>query len=368
MSKPLDFNITLREKDNGWQVILSYKDLSGKWRQKSKQGFPGQRAAKRYGDELLEQVKEQLQADKTTAAIPPELQDITLREFAPIVFHARKLEYNSIVSYTNALERFGDALLDMPVEQITYFDISTAMQSWTSFSVNTQKHSIACIKMLFKQAAEAYELRPDNPTKRLENPKETKKRKQRIHALTKSELDTLLDTLKKTDMTYYTICAIAGLAGLRYGEILGLLRTDFDAEKKTLSITKQFNRINKKTYALKSIKNSSNGYRTIPIPPTLVHALREYKQFAPLSIDNRLFPFRTSGTTTVNYKIHQISPNTSIHDLRHTYATLLLAHGENIKTVAALLGDDIKTVLETYIDYTDEMRQMASQSIEKIFA
>ena len=92
MSKPLDFNITLREKDNGWQVILSYKDLSGKWRQKSKQGFPGQRAAKRYGDELLEQVKEQLQADKTTAAIPPELQDITLREFAPIVFHARKLD------------------------------------------------------------------------------------------------------------------------------------------------------------------------------------------------------------------------------------------------------------------------------------
>ena len=34
----LDHNITYRKKDNGIQVIISYK-LNNKWRQKSKQGF-----------------------------------------------------------------------------------------------------------------------------------------------------------------------------------------------------------------------------------------------------------------------------------------------------------------------------------------
>lgn len=46
----------------------------------------------------------------------------------------------------------------------------------------------------------------------------------------------------------------------------------------------------------------------------------------------------------------------------------LLADGTDIKTVAALLGDTVTTVLNVYVDYTDDMRRKAAQSIEKIFA
>ena len=35
----LNYNLTFREKDKGWQCIVSYKDKLGKWKQKSKQGF-----------------------------------------------------------------------------------------------------------------------------------------------------------------------------------------------------------------------------------------------------------------------------------------------------------------------------------------
>lgn len=34
----LEYNITYRQKDKGWQFIISYK-LDNKWKQKSKQGF-----------------------------------------------------------------------------------------------------------------------------------------------------------------------------------------------------------------------------------------------------------------------------------------------------------------------------------------
>lgn len=43
----MDYNITYREKDKGLQVIISYKDNTGKWRQKSKQGFENSREGKK---------------------------------------------------------------------------------------------------------------------------------------------------------------------------------------------------------------------------------------------------------------------------------------------------------------------------------
>ncbi|WML35385.1 Arm DNA-binding domain-containing protein [Clostridium sp. OS1-26] len=39
----MDYNITWRKKDKGWQCIISYKDSTGKWKQKSKQGFKTQK-------------------------------------------------------------------------------------------------------------------------------------------------------------------------------------------------------------------------------------------------------------------------------------------------------------------------------------
>jgi hypothetical protein len=36
--------------------------------------------------------------------------------------------------------------------------------------------------------------------------------------------------------------------------------------------------------------------------------------------------------------------------------------------VAALLGDNAKTVINTYIHYNDDMRSAAAKEIEKIFA
>ena len=42
----LNYNLTFREKDKGWQCIVSYKEKSGKWKQKSKQGFKTKREAK----------------------------------------------------------------------------------------------------------------------------------------------------------------------------------------------------------------------------------------------------------------------------------------------------------------------------------
>ena len=55
------------------------------------------------------------------------------------------------------------------------------------------------------------------------------------------------------------------------------------------------------------------------------------------------------------------------HYLRHTYATKLLSNGVDIKTVSALLGDSLQTVLKTYVHYSDDMRNKASDKVAAIF-
>lgn len=365
MSQTLEYNFTFREKDKGWQVILSYKSIHGAWKQKSKQGFKTRKEAKIYAETLLDQIKEKAESEQAAKELPIELQGITLREFADIVFRDRHLEYNSLISYSNSLSRFGSQLLDMPVADIRYVDIRASMQNWR-YAASTQQQSIVCLKMVLGQACTPYNLRIDNPARSLRI--SSKKKQKKLCALTMEELNTLLSSLSQKNIKVYTICAIAGLAGLRFGEILGLTRADIDLTKGTISVTKQFNRIGKKQYGMKSIKNGKNGYRTVPIPERLCQIITQYKKVAPLDISGRLFPSRISNSSIINVKIQRIFPHTTIHDLRHTYATLLLAHGENIKTVAALLGDDVATVLNTYVDYTDDMRKQATKSIEKIFA
>ena len=47
-----------RKKDGAWQLIISFKDSDGSWKQKSKQGFETRSAAKQYEAQLIEDVIE----------------------------------------------------------------------------------------------------------------------------------------------------------------------------------------------------------------------------------------------------------------------------------------------------------------------
>lgn len=55
-------------------------------------------------------------------------------------------------------------------------------------------------------------------------------------------------------------------------------------------------------------------------------------------------------------------PSIRFHDLRHTFATMAIENGIDIKTVAALLGHNtVATSINTYTHTTDEMRRAAAR-------
>jgi integrase len=57
----------------------------------------------------------------------------------------------------------------------------------------------------------------------------------------------------------------------------------------------------------------------------------------------------------------------TIHELRHTYATILISNNIDFKTTAGFLGHDVQQTIKTYSHVTDEMKKKATDTISKIF-
>ena len=60
-------------------------------------------------------------------------------------------------------------------------------------------------------------------------------------------------------------------------------------------------------------------------------------------------------------------PRIRFHDLRHTFATLMLEHGVDVKTVSQMLGHtDAGFTMNTYMHVTEGMQQKATEAMSEL--
>ncbi|BDR64449.1 hypothetical protein K134307016_13830 [Clostridium tetani] len=69
----------------------------------------------------------------------------------------------------------------------------------------------------------------------------------------------------------------------------------------------------------------------------------------------------------MNGKLKRHGYKITIHELRHTYATRLIANGVDFKTAARILGHSVEQTLKTYSHVNDDMLKKAHQVIQNIF-
>ena len=157
--------------------------------------------------------------------------------------------------------------------------------------------------------------------------------------------------------------------GLRRGELLALLWTDLDVENMTISVSKQVNRINGELVV--SPPKTRNSVRTLAVPQQAVDLLiTEHKKH---SRNSYLFPSPKTGTMydpdafrRTHDKILKAigAEHIRFHDLRHTFATLLLKSGVDVKTLSGALGHySAGFTLDTYAHVTAQMKQDAADTI-----
>lgn len=173
--------------------------------------------------------------------------------------------------------------------------------------------------------------------------------------------------------------------GLRMGEILALRwDEDVDFDNRVITIHNNMTLIknresDKKKYKLveqDSVKTDSGQDRSIPLNDQAIAALEDLRGktgqnthvmstrngtlVTPRNID-RMFRRIASGAGFPEEKIY------GVHALRHTFATLLLGNGVDIKTVSKLLGhSDVSVTYNTYIHVIKEQEKAALEQIPNI--
>lgn len=119
---------------------------------------------------------------------------------------------------------------------------------------------------------------------------------------------------------------------------------------------------------------TKNSYRAVSISPQAIKVLREQKR---KTNDAYVFPSPNVGPISpdsVNNMLKRVLeragiPKVRFHDLRHTFATLALQNGVDIKTVSSMLGHfSAGFTLDTYAHVTTAAQKEAAQTISGILA
>jgi integrase len=199
--------------------------------------------------------------------------------------------------------------------------------------------------------------------------KQPPKKSREMEVLTREELQRFLIQAKAEG--YYELFLLELGTGMRRGEILALQWDDLNFNTGELHIQRQ-------VYAVKgelhiSAPKTKTSVRTVVLPASLINILAEYRKTVdskwifPSPLDNN----KTRNPSAVRKRLQLILERANckrvrFHDLRHTFSTMALEHGMDIKTLSATIGHvSAATTLDIYSHITDTMQKQAAINIDR---
>ena len=170
----------------------------------------------------------------------------------------------------------------------------------------------------------------------------------------------------------YEMYYIELATGLRRGELLGLKWSDIDFANRVIRVQRQVARINGEI--VEAPLKTKNSYRNISISEDTAEVLKAQRE----KVDSEyVFPSPNGGPISpdsVNHMLQRVLeraglPKVRFHDLRHTFATIALQNGVDIKTISGMLGHySAGFTLDTYAHVTTAAQKEAANTLGNVLS
>lgn len=303
------------------------------------------------------------------SGILPEDSNVLFRDFAAtwLSDYAKvTVKPSTYVSYEGILRlHLIPAFGELSLNRITGAHIQSFLAKKVSSEGLTPKsvvNILVPLKEMFKHAIHWGYLRHD-PTRAIRRPRVER---EEMDFLNIEEIALFLNHVRPD---CYSLFLTAILTGMRRGELLALQWGDIDWHSSQICVRRSLYK-----GAFVSPK-SQNGVRRIIMSPTLQRSLEQHRLLGvrsesdlvfcggdghPLDPDN--FVKREFHPALVRAGLRRIR----FHDLRHTFASLLIANGENIKFVQYQLGHaSATTTLDRYGHLFPGTQKEAAERLDK---
>ena len=309
-----------------WMAKFYYEDAkTNKRKQKKKEGFELKREAEEFERDFL--------TNNEKSNINQNL-SLPFYEFARLYLDSKKKSV-SITTYMNYKYIFDTYIFSSFKKPIN--ELKTAeLQNWTDSLISTYdigkvraKNIYTQMRAVFNYAERIYGLNP-NPVRALTAPKAREPHKE-MEFWTLDEFKQVISVVE--DLKYKSMLTVLFYTGIRKGELFGLTWNDLDGD--LLSINKQLQRINGKSYITPT--KTSSSIRKILLPKQVTEILTEWKQY---SYGEQIFEWEKNNLEKEIISACQKTgvKRIRVHDLRHSHASYLISKGANIELISKRLG------------------------------
>lgn len=265
------------------------------------------------------------------------------------VYKDGSVKDSSYINYSSSVKKFNAFFGGTPIQSITPDNIQEFMNKNKTMSQGRLDFFKNVLKDIFDKA-ELNDLIEKNPAKNCK-PKGKKEREKRVYTM--EQVNIVKDIAKHAEHGLGTFIVLS--TGVRIGELCGLKWSDFDFERNRLTVSRNIVK-----GAVSSLKNGDRE-RVIPIAKDFSDFM---KSIAPEK-DGFIFTKQDgSVNTTENYsqtilpkfyeELDSMSdeplPHLRMHELRHTFGTLLFRAGNDPYTVQKILGHhDMSITMKIYV-------------------
>lgn len=349
-----------KDKKRGtWYTSVMYKDWTGKQCRKLKRGFATKKEAQEWENHFSYREASNL--------------DMTFGDFVKVYendMRPKLKEYTWLskehVIQTKLLPYFENKKMS----EITSRDItqwqntmltkkSKSGKGYASTYLKTLQSQLSCI---FNHAVRLYEL-SGNPVQKAGPLGEHDSSEMQFW--TKEEYLQFISILADKPYSYLAF-ELLYWCGMRMGELRALTPEDFNFEKKTISITKSYQKI--KGRDVVTVPKTKRSIRTIVMPEQVAVEMKDFlDSIYGLKSTERIFTFSKS------YLHHEMDRGAKasgvkrirVHDLRHSHVSLLINMGFTALAIGNRVGHESEKITYRYAHLFPSVQDDMAQALDE---